>query len=81
MRYVWTCKVIVDDGKDLPRAFDGPPRKAVIGAISAAGLNITACFSGWGGNVTKIEQEIIDERGPGTDGIHVAGQDPKARGH
>lgn len=60
-RRVWTCKLVVELD-EMPLAFDGPPRRAVIDAVERHGAKVVACFSGWGGSVDAIEQAIIDDR-------------------
>ena len=46
---------------ELPDGFDSPPRSAAIFAVEKAGITVLSCFSGWGGTLTKIEAEIVDE--------------------
>jgi len=58
---VWECKVVVPAG-DLPNGFDSPPRQAVIEAIEAAGVEVWGCSSGWGGSLSKHEQEAFDRQ-------------------
>ena len=58
MKYnVWACKVVVPEG-ELPNAFDGIPREAVIKAIEGAGIEVITCFSGWGGGLSKGEDHV-----------------------
>ena len=58
---VWECKVVVPAG-DLPNGFDGPPRKAVIAAIEAAGVEVWGCSSAWGGSLTEGEKQAFDKQ-------------------
>lgn len=57
---VWECKIVVSADSDLPNGFDLPPRMAAIGAIEAAGVAVLGCSSGWGGSLTKVEQEAFE---------------------
>jgi hypothetical protein len=66
---VWECKIVVPDG-DLPDGFDTPPRMAVIKAIEDAGIEVLGCSSGWGGALTKIEQEAYECQ---VDDVYIAG--------
>jgi len=54
---VWECKIIVSEDAELPPGFDWPPRSAAIAAVEAAGIEVLGCSSGWGGSLTKDEQE------------------------
>jgi hypothetical protein len=58
---VWECKIVVDADTILPSGFDSPPRRAAIDAVNNAGIDIKACYSGWGGSLTKFEEEGLDE--------------------
>jgi len=58
---VWSCKIVVSDDADIPDGFDGPPRKAAISAVETVGFPVLACFSGWGGELTESETEVMDE--------------------
>lgn len=57
---VWSCKIVVPAGAQLPQAFDGPPRSAAINAVEEAGIFVFGCFSGWGGELTETELRILD---------------------
>jgi len=58
---IWECKIVVPGNIKMPCGFDSPPRRAAIEAIEEAGITVFACFSGWGGTLTKIEAGIVEE--------------------
>ena len=58
---VWDCKIVVSDNTEIPDGFDFPPRRAAISTIEAAGIKVLACFSGWDGELTKVEKQLVDE--------------------
>ncbi len=58
---VWKCKIIVPIDTKLPKGFDLPPRQAAMEAIEEVGIEIFACFSGWGGSLSKAELEVLDK--------------------
>ena len=58
---IWECKIVVPFAIELPEGFDSPPRRAAIEAVEEEGFPVIACFSGWGGKLTKIEKEIADK--------------------
>lgn len=57
---VWECKIIVPENAELPPGFDSPPRMAAIAAVESAGIHVIGCSSGWGGSLTKEEEEEFD---------------------
>lgn len=57
---VWSCKIIVDSDAEFPPGFDWPPRSAATAAIEDAGIEVLGCASGWGGSLTKTEQEAFE---------------------
>lgn len=57
---VWECKIVVPADAELPPGFDYPPRIAAIKAIQNAGVPVLACASGWGGSLTREEQEFLE---------------------
>lgn len=57
---VWECKIIVSGDTELPPGFDWPPRSAAIEAVEKAGIEILGCSSGWGGSLTKGEQDAFE---------------------
>ena len=59
---VWQCRIVVDDDQELPEGFDFPPRRAAIGACEEAGVEVVACFSGWGHQITPLEESALRER-------------------
>jgi sugar phosphate isomerase/epimerase len=61
MAKVWTCKIVVNDDAELPEGADFPPRKAAIDAVAKMGAKVVICFSGWGGQLDKIEEEVAAE--------------------
>lgn len=56
----WECRIVVPADAPMPPGFDGPPRMAAIDAVEAAGIPVLACFSGWGGELTPLQREIVD---------------------
>ena len=56
---VWECKIVVPDDAELPDGFDWPPRRAAIKAVEDAGIEVLACFSGWGGALTSVQLEVM----------------------
>jgi len=58
---VWECKIITpNNGKMRPSGFDSIPRLAAIRAIESYGIDVIACFSGWGGSLNNTEKILID---------------------
>ena len=57
---VWDCKIVVASEPGVPDGFDAVPRRAAIDAIEEKGIEVISCFSGWGGELTDIEIEIIE---------------------
>jgi len=57
---VWTCKILVPEGTKMTPGFDLPPRTAAIEAVEKEGIHVIACASGWGGTLTKEEQEFYN---------------------
>jgi hypothetical protein len=58
---VWECKIVVPYGAKLPYGFDAVPRIAAINAIEKHKIPIIACFSGWGGTLTKSQTSVLKE--------------------
>lgn len=58
---VWECKIVVAGDIEIPDGFDFPPRRAALEAIEAGGIDVISCFSGWGGTLTEMETEIVEE--------------------
>lgn len=58
---VWYCKIVVPLEANLPNDFDWPPRKAACEAIIDHGIDMVACFSGWGGDLTDGELNVIEK--------------------
>lgn len=58
---VWQCRIMVPDDVELPLGFDAPPRQAAIKAVEKAGVEVIACFSGWGNKETVLERAIIND--------------------
>lgn len=56
---VWECKIVVPADTELPFGFDSPPRSAAKAAVEDEGIEIVACYSGWGGTLTKDEKENL----------------------
>lgn len=59
---VWSCKIVVPFEAELPDGFDHPPRRAAIEAVEHAGIDVLSCFSGWGGELDKIEEHLVDTK-------------------
>lgn len=57
---VWECKIVVPEDAKFPPGFDFPPRAAAIKAITDAGVTVIGCASGWGGTLTREEQEAFE---------------------
>ena len=56
---VWECKIVVPNDTELPNGFDCVPRHGAIDAINKHNIDVLDCFSGWGGKLTKTEQECV----------------------
>ena len=61
---VWKCKIVIPVGAELPEGFDSPPRQAAIKAVEKAGIEVFACFSGWGASLSKAELESLMKSKP-----------------
>ena len=61
---VWTCKIVVSKEANLPDGFDSIPRQAAINAVEKKGIVVTDCFSGWGGDLTESELEVVNRKPP-----------------
>lgn len=62
MKKVWDCQIGYAEDNDLPPGSDYPMRLAVERAfIEITGYAPEFIFSGWGGKLTKIQEEIIEE--------------------
>lgn len=57
---VWACKIVVPADAQLPDGFDAPPRRAAIEAVEEAGIDVFGCFSGWAGELTEIELQVLE---------------------
>ena len=58
---IWDCKILVAADAELPNGFDANPRNAAVTAVEEAGIHVIACSSGWGGTLTKEEQEFYNK--------------------
>jgi hypothetical protein len=59
---VWTCKIGYAADADVPEGGDAPMRKAVEQIFrTVTGHDADFCFSGWGGELTEIEEQIVWE--------------------
>jgi len=60
---IWDCKIgEVDDG-DVPEGGDLPMREAVRKAYKElTGKDATFLFSGWGGELTDLEREVVERK-------------------
>jgi len=56
---VWECKIVVSENVELPEGFDGPPRWGAIQAVESAGIEVLCCFSGWGGTLNQIQEQLV----------------------
>ena len=55
---IWNCKI--GETEDVPSGADFPMRQAVRDTYFAlTGKEPTFIFSGWGGNLTKEELEVV----------------------
>lgn len=62
MKYkVWECKIVVPGDTELPNGFDAPPRSAAIAAVEGSGISVLSCYSGWGGTLTKEEEQAMND--------------------
>jgi|GEM_PF-5455912 len=62
---IWDCKIGIKAGTSvvLPAGSDFPMRVAVEKAFKEiTGLDADFCFSGWGGELTKIQAEVVEDR-------------------
>ena len=69
---VWSCKIVVPAGTEIPEGFDSPPRSAAEQAVLEGGIPVVAVLSGWDGSLTEIEQEVlegVDTRGARPTGV------------
>ena len=57
---VWECKIVVPADAELPFGFDSVPRMAAQQAILDAGIEVITNFSGWGGSLDEIEQQMVE---------------------
>jgi hypothetical protein len=77
---VWDCKIGVIGELALPMGADLPMRQAIERAFKEiTGRDPEFIFSGWGGSLTDVERQIVEERGPGTDRAHFVGFDNGGR--
>ena len=59
---IWSCKIGEQARDILPDGADGPLRAAVEEAYrKLTGETAEFCFSGWGGQLTDDEQEVVNE--------------------
>ena len=82
MSRIWTCKIgecedgdlLGPDGKYY--GADWPMRQAVAKAYKeVTGKEPRFIFSGWGGELTPIEREVVEEKPATIEGVHVAGRE------
>ncbi len=60
---IWTCTIGEASPEDVPAGSDFPMRQAVRDAYwKITGQEPNFCFSGWGGELTKLEREVVNER-------------------
>ena len=60
---IWDCKIGEIDEEKLSSGSNSPMRKAVRQAYKElTGEEPKFIFSGWGGNLTKIERDIVNSR-------------------
>jgi len=58
---VWDCKIVIAGDSNTPDGFDNPPRVAAQKAIEDAGFKVLANFSGWGGELSAYEYDVVKE--------------------
>lgn len=60
---IWSCKLVLHpDVRISIMGFDIVPRKGAVEAVEkATGMDVLSCFSGWGGRLSDIQEEIVDE--------------------
>ena len=59
----WTCKIGEIEKEALPDEADLPMREAVQEAyFKITGKRPKFCFSGWGGELDKIERQVASEK-------------------
>lgn len=76
MSTIWECKIGIAGDVKLPPGADGPMRDAVARAYrELTGQDAEFLFSGWGAELSRGEQEVVNEKGPGVAGIHFTGFD------
>lgn len=62
MEKIWTCKIGGCKASDLPDGANKPMRIAVQRAYRRiTGKSPIFTFSGWGGELTDIEREVVEE--------------------
>jgi hypothetical protein len=62
MSKVWVCKIGTDENVEIPKGADAPMRQAVQEAFEkVTGVGARYAFTGWGGQLTKIERSIVDD--------------------
>ena len=62
MKKIWTCKIGEVDDSALPDGSDAPMRQAIQRAYrELTGQDPKFIFSGWAGELTTYEREIVGE--------------------
>lgn len=71
-RYVvWTCHIGVEAPCPLPLSADFPMRERVMEAfLDVTGVPAVAVFSGWGGDFTEAQKDLIAEGPPNSERSH-----------
>lgn len=65
MKKIWTCKIGEPEDSKLPSDADLPMRRAIAKAYKEiTGDEPNFIFSGWGGELTKTERELVEETHP-----------------
>jgi len=66
---IWTCKI--GEVVDVPHGADGPMRDAVERAyMEITGKRPEFCFSGWGGELTQVERDVVNDQVQNVISIH-----------
>jgi hypothetical protein len=69
---IWVCKI--GEANELPKAADGPMRKAVTKAYEElTGNEPDFVFSGWGGELTEYERAAHEDRMPIEENVEARG--------
>lgn len=63
---IWDCTI--GEVEDVPDGADAPMRRAVREAyVKLTGKEPVFLFSGWGGQLTDVQREVVNEQAGGYD--------------